>query len=176
MNDFSDLESKLKQLRPAAVSPGLATRVEAALRNDAGGTESARVIRHRRPRFQWNWLPLGLAVSAAAAFLLLARLNVDHSPKRPASVASSAPATATTASPRAQLAEATGAFVPAGLTQVVYSTRDEGLQFRGRTNSPVRRVRSHKRETVQWKNPDTGASLRVSYPSEEVTFTPVSGQ
>jgi hypothetical protein len=29
---------------------------------------------------------------------------------------------------------------------------------------------------VQWKNPQTGASLRVSYPKEEVTLIPISGQ
>jgi len=29
---------------------------------------------------------------------------------------------------------------------------------------------------VQWKNPQTGASLRVSYPTEEVTLVPISGQ
>jgi hypothetical protein len=29
---------------------------------------------------------------------------------------------------------------------------------------------------LQWNNPQTGASLRVSYPSEEVTLIPVSGQ
>jgi len=40
----------------------------------------------------------------------------------------------------------------------------------------MRRVRSRKRETVQWKNPQTGATLRVSYPQEEVTLIPAVGQ
>jgi hypothetical protein len=40
----------------------------------------------------------------------------------------------------------------------------------------MRRIRYQKRETLQWRNPNTGASLRVSYPSEEVVLTPVSGQ
>ena len=62
------------------------------------------------------------------------------------------------------------------MTQVVYNTRDEGLHFEEGADQPVRRVRSHKRETLQWNNPQTGASLRVSYPSEEVTLVPVTGQ
>ena len=45
------------------------------------------------------------------------------------------------------------AFVPAGLTQVVYDTRDEGLHFPEGGDQPVRRVRSHKRETLKWNNP-----------------------
>ena len=66
--------------------------------------------------------------------------------------------------------------MPAGLTQVVYNTRDEGLHFPEGADQPVRRVRSQKRETLQWRNPGTGTSVRVSYPSEEVTLIPVSGQ
>ena len=67
-------------------------------------------------------------------------------------------------------------FVPSALTQVVYDTRDEGLHFTEGADEPVRRLRSKKRETMQWNNPQTGASLRVSYPTEEVTLVPVSGQ
>jgi hypothetical protein len=67
-------------------------------------------------------------------------------------------------------------FVPAGLTQVVYHTRDEGLHFAGNSNQPMRRVRSQSRDTLQWRNPQTGATLRISYPQEEVSLTPISGQ
>ena len=65
---------------------------------------------------------------------------------------------------------------PAGATQVVYNTRDEGLQFADGSQQPLRRLRYQTRETWQWRNPSTGASLRVSYPSEEVVLIPVSGQ
>ena len=51
-----------------------------------------------------------------------------------------------------------------------------GLHFTDGADQPMRRLRTHKRETVQWKNPQTGASLRVSYPTEEVTLVPISGQ
>jgi hypothetical protein len=54
--------------------------------------------------------------------------------------------------------------------------RDEGLHFPAGSDQPMRRLRSQKRETFQWRNPATCASLRVSYPSEEVELIPVSGQ
>ena len=114
-----------------------------------------------------NWLPIGLGLAAAAGFLLLARLKVEQ----PAGKAQ----TLATASPASQ-AIARGNFLPAGVTQVVYDTRDEGLHFEPGAERPVRQLRASKRETLQWHNPETGASLRVSYPSEEITLIPVSGQ
>ncbi len=66
--------------------------------------------------------------------------------------------------------------IPAGVTQVVYNTRDEGLQFARGSEQPLRRLRYQMHQTWQWRNPTTGASLRVSYPSEEVVLIPVSGQ
>jgi hypothetical protein len=67
-------------------------------------------------------------------------------------------------------------FVPAGATRVVYNTRDEGLHFTDGSHQPLRRVRYQARQTWQWRSTTTGASLRVSYPSEEVVLIPVSGQ
>jgi len=67
-------------------------------------------------------------------------------------------------------------FVPAAVTRVVYHTRDEGLVFPGGQERPARRVRTAQRETLQWRDPQSSASLRVSYPTEEVTLIPVSGQ
>jgi hypothetical protein len=40
----------------------------------------------------------------------------------------------------------------------------------------VRRIRYQTQQTWRWHNPRTGASLRVSYPSEEIVLLPVSGQ
>jgi hypothetical protein len=67
-------------------------------------------------------------------------------------------------------------LVPDGMTRVVYNTRDEGLVFPADTDEPVRRVRSVSRETLAFKDPSSGASLRVSYPTEDVRLIPVSGQ
>jgi hypothetical protein len=69
-----------------------------------------------------------------------------------------------------------GGFVSAGATRLIYNTHDEGLQFARGSAQPVRRVRYQTHETWQWRNPTTGASLRVSYPSEEVVLIPVSAQ
>ena len=118
-----------------------------------------------------HYWPIGLALAAAAAFILLARVNVQqpHTSTRQ-TIASTTPL------PNPQAANNADRFVPSGLTQVVYSTRDEGLHFAQNADLPMRRIRSRKRETLQWQNPKTGASLRVTYPSEEVVLTPISGQ
>jgi hypothetical protein len=66
---------------------------------------------------------------------------------------------------------------PSALSRVVYRQRDEGLFFSpNQSERPLRRVRYDTRETMQWRNPQTGASLRVSYPAEQVVLTPVSFQ
>jgi hypothetical protein len=67
-------------------------------------------------------------------------------------------------------------FLPTGTTQVVYHKRDEGLLFAQNSEEPMRRLRSVTQETLQWKNPATGASLSVSYPSEQVELVPISAQ
>ncbi|HWM26208.1 MAG TPA: hypothetical protein VNP98_15435 [Chthoniobacterales bacterium] len=169
MNDFSELEAELKKLRPAPASPELTARIERGLAEVSGRTATAGVLPRRR-NIRVNWLGLGLGLAAAAALLLLARLDVDQPAGKRQSVV------ATTPLPFAQPVPVNDAFVPAGLTQVVYDTRDEGLHFPEGSNEPVRRVRSRKRETLKWNNPQTGTSLRVSYPSEEVTLIPVDGQ
>src|SRR5438046_2360623 len=172
MNDFSELEAELKKLRPRAVSPDLTARIEVNLAETeaAGrGTATAGVLPKQR-RFRPNWIALGLGLAAAATFLLLARLNVDR-PSKSTGLALLTPAPITPAAK-----QAADTLVPAAMTQVVYDRKDEGLHFAEGEDQPMRRVRSRKRETVQWKNPQTGASLRVSYPTEEVTLIPVSGQ
>jgi hypothetical protein len=168
MNDFSELEAELKKLRPRGASPELAARIEHRLTEVSGRTATAGVLPKRRT-FRVNWFGLGLGLAAATAFLVLARVNLDQPGKRQSIVAM-------TPAPFAPLTPANDAFVPAGMTQVVYNTRDEGLHFPEGADQPVRRVRTQKQETLQWRNPGTGTSLRVSYPSEEVTFIPVSGQ
>jgi hypothetical protein len=169
MNDFSELENQLKKLRPLPPSEDLAARIERALAEPTSATSTAGVLPRAR-RFQVNWLSLGISLAAATVLLLFARFGVDHPAKKTPTTASRTPSSivpSTSASPE---------FVPVGLTQVVYHTSDEGLHYTTRSEQPVRRLRSHTRETCQWRNPATGATLRVSYPSEEVSLIPVSGQ
>jgi hypothetical protein len=170
MNDFSELEAELKKLRARRVSPELSARIEVSLAAEAAGrgTATAGVLPKQR-RFRPNWFALGLGLAAAATFLMLARVNVDR-PSKTTGLALLTPAPITPA------AKAIDSFVPSAMTQVVYDTKDEGLHFADGKDEPMRRLRSRKRETVQWKNAQTGASLRVSYPTEEVTLVPISGQ
>ena len=166
MNDFSELENQLKKLRPVQPSADLMSRIEHALETEEKSTPTAAVLPRER-RFSFNWISLGLGLAAAAALLVFAFVRLQKPTTGKPTIASTSPAPASTTS--AQL-------VPAGLTQVVYHTRDEGLQFPTSSAQPMRRVRSQTRETLQWRNPKTGATLRISYPREEVSLTPVSGQ
>jgi hypothetical protein len=171
MNDFAELEAELKRLRPVAPSADLMTRVEHSLVSSAlpstapGMTATAGVLpRLRKPRV--NWFAFGLGLAAATAFFMLARTNVDRVPQKSPTLSATK---TTTAAPVRSL-------VPDGLTRVVYNRSDEGLVFPSNADAPLRRVRSRSRETLQWKDPGTGDSLRVSYPTEEVELIPVSGQ
>jgi len=170
MNDFSDLEAKLKALRPVALREDLVARVEEAMAKPAVSEAAAdKIVRPFQFRRQWL---LGLSLAAAAAILLLVRVNFQtpNTSKRVAAVspqpASSPAQTAPAALPNS--------FIPAGSTQVVYRQRDEGLLFAQNSDQPLRRVRSITQETLQWKNPATGASLKVSYPSEHIELVPMS--
>src|SRR5437879_1329077 len=178
MSDFSEIEDKLRKLRPVPPSADLMTRVERALaearhgeslHRDEKSASTAGVLPRGR-RIHFNWLSLGLGLAAAAALVLFARIQLDRPVKKTPTLAAITPA------PPFSSTSSTAQFVPAGLTQVVYHTRDEGLHFPNNSEQPMRRVRSHTRETLRWRNPTTGASLRISYPSEEVSLTPVSGQ
>jgi hypothetical protein len=161
MNDFSEIENELKKLRPARPSANLLQRVEDAI-VDLSGEE--KIVRPHQ--FRIHWLSLGASLAAAALVLIFLRFDFQK-PAQPQSIAAQSPS-ATKPVP--------ATFIPAGATQVVYHTRDEGLYFPAHSEEPVRRVRSRTQETLQWRNPATGASLQVSYPAEQVQFIPVSGQ
>jgi anti-sigma-K factor RskA len=165
MNDFSELEAELKQLRPAAPSVELMKRVERALAEAPATVPGAGVLPKRKS--STSWFALGLGLAAAAAVLLLARVTVNHATttKQPR-VTEASPAPSETATQ----------LVPDGVTRVVYHTRNEGLVFPRNSEQPVRRVRSLSRETLAFKDRNSGASLRVSYPTEDVRLIPVSGQ
>ena len=181
MNDFSEIESKLRKLRPIQPSADLMSRIERELaeegqerstnlRSETARLESTAGVLPRERRFQFNWLSLGLGLAAAAALVLFARIQFEQPVKKLPALASLTPI------PQVSPTNSTVQFVPAGLTQVVYHTRDEGVHFPSDSEQPMRRVRSHSRETLRWRNPTTGASLRISYPSEEVSLVPVTGQ
>ncbi len=184
MNDFSELENDLRALRPARPSPVLFERIEEAMaenRKESGAADA-----------QWSWrlltktpsrFGIGLAAAAAALLLLLARINTDQPRNEQKEIAQvSRPAETRPVRPAfsgrngVDGSISSNKFISAGATQVVYNSRDEGLQFADSSRQPLRRLRYQTQQTWQWRNPSTGASLRVSYPSEEVVLIPVSGQ
>jgi hypothetical protein len=177
MNDFSELENELKKLRPARPSPVLCDRVQEAM----GDSEAAKII--RPDRFRINYAALGFGLAAAAVLLLFAKVSTDRRQESAERIVQNSPVPETKPLLPARRggngidgSRSPNEFIPAGATQLVYNTRDEGLQFTDRSDQPLRRLRYQTQETWQWRNPATGASLRVSYPSEEVVLIPVSGQ
>ncbi len=206
MNDLSELESDLRALRPARPSPVLFERIEQAMAEEGKASVASGARWSWRRFTEWSRrhasdvegqvgrakedrtpMPfrfgIGLAAAVAVVVLLLARINTDQTRNEDKEVAQVAPASETRPvlpafSGRSGVdgSMSSNKFVPAGATQVVYNTRDEGLQFGDGSRQPLRRLRYQTQQTWQWRNPSTGASLRVSYPSEEVVLIPVSGQ
>jgi hypothetical protein len=177
MSDFSELERELKKLRPARPSAELMSRVARTL---AGAGENGdNIIRPQLRRFgsvrlsgsdfRISWLGLGLGLAAVATFLIFARVDLRPTDKTKPTIASAMPTLE-------QKAAALPNYQATGLTQVVYGRYDEGLVFPRGAERPSRRVRTAKRETLRWRDQQTGAQLAVSYPTDEVTLIPVSGQ
>ena len=166
MNDFSELEDQLKALRPIGASPELFARVEKAMADSAVDIPPDNII--RPDRFRVRWFAVGAGLAAAAVVLIFSRLSFQPVPHPQNQSAAISPAPAPVS--------ANSGLIPAGATQIVYHTRDEGLHFSGNSEEPLRRRRSITQETLRWQDPATGASLRVSYPSEQVELIPVSYQ
>ena len=177
MNDFSELENELRKLRPAQPSPVLFERVGEALKDGRAPVAGASSKRWRFTETPYNWWSLGFGLATVAALILFAAITMErrHEPQPTVALSSPAPETRP-AAPGTQRSTVPTRFVPAGGTNLVYNTRDEGLHFADGSERPVRRVRYNTQQTWRWRNPETGASLRVSYPSEEIVLIPVSGQ
>jgi hypothetical protein len=178
MSDFSELENELRKLRPAQPSPVLFQRVEEAMTEDCGAFESnATRKRSRFTETPYNWLSLGLGLAAVAVLILFAVVTMERRHEREETITQTSTVPEARRVPREMERSALpDRFVSAGGAHVVYNTRDEGLQFANGSERPVRRVRYQTQQTWRWRNPETGASLRVSYPSEEIVLIPVSGQ
>lgn len=173
MNDFSELENELAKLRPARPSPILFERVREALKNG----RATGPVPGQAKRLAYNWWSLGFGLAAAAVVILFAVVAIERRSGEQQTVAQNSRVPAVETSPfEKEQSSAVGRFIPAGGTNVVYNARDEGLQFAGASERPVRRLRYQTQQTWRWRNPETGASLRVSYPSEEIVLIPVSGQ
>ena len=179
MNDFSELEKELRKLRPAQPSPALSERVGEALKDSRAGIKERRSLARRWGGLEaaHPWWSLGFGLAAAAVLILFAAVTMERRHEHQQTVAQSSPAPETQPVPlETRRSISPSRFVPAGGSNLVYNTRDEGLHFADGSERPVRRVRYNTRQTWRWRNPETGASFRVSYPSEEIVLIPVSGQ
>jgi hypothetical protein len=177
MNDFSELEKELRKLRPTQPSPVLFERVGEGLKNCRASVSDAKWKRWRLTETRYNWWSLGFGLAAAAVLILFAAVTMERRQEHQQTVAQSSAVPETRPVPLGtKRSISPGRFVPAGGTNVVYNARDEGLHFADGSERPVRRVRYRTQQTWRWRNPETGASLRVSYPSEEIVLIPVSGQ
>ena len=177
MNDFSELEKELRKLRPTQPSPVLFGRVGEALKNCRASVSDAKWKRWRFTETPYNWWSLGFGLAAAAVLILFAAVTMERRHDHQQTVAQISPRPETRPAPLGtERSISPSRFVPAGGTNLVYNARDEGLHFADGSERPVRRVRYRTQQTWRWRNPETGASLRVSYPSEEVVLIPVSGQ
>jgi hypothetical protein len=165
MTDFSEIESELKKLRPAQPSHELLMRIEQTLADPE--ISEQKIIQPNR--FRVNWVSIGLGLAAAAVLIVLVRVSTDRTPEQGEAIAQNSLAAEARST-------SSNKFLPAGATQVVYNTRDEGLHFADDSGEPMRRLRYQTHETLQWRNAATGASLRVSYPSDEIVLIPISGQ
>ena len=201
MSDFSELEKELRKLRPAQPSPVFFDRVGEALKDgrlsvsdakrkrwrftewsrrgasDIDGQLVRARKRERTSQTTYNWWSLGFGLAAAAVLILFAAVTMERGHEHQETMAQSSAAPETRPVPLGtERSIPASRFIPAGGTNLVYNTRDEGLHFANGSERPVRRVRYNTQQTWRWRNPKTGASLRVSYPSEEVVLIPVSGQ
>jgi hypothetical protein len=178
MNDFSELEKELRKLRLAQPSSVLFERVGDALeKSRASAAVDAKWKRWRFTQTPCNWWSLGFGLAAAAVLILFAVVTMERRHEQRETIAQSSTAPETRPAPlQAERSTSPGRFIPAGGTNLVYNTRDEGLHFADGSERPLRRVRYNTQQTWRWRNPETGASLRVSYPSEEVVLIPVSVQ
>ena len=179
MNDFSELEKELRKLRPAQPSPVVFERVGDALENCRAGIKERRSLVRRWGGLETAhpWWSLGFGLAAAAVVILFAVVTMERRHERQETVAQISTAPETRQAPLgAGRSVSLSKFVPAGGTNLVYNARDEGLHFADGSERPLRRVRYNTQQTWRWRNPETGASLRVSYPSEEIVLIPVSVQ
>ena len=87
MNDFSEIESELKKLRPAPV----ASESDRADREGVAGriiaSDAAAVTQKHSTRANWISLGVGLGLAAAAVFLMLARVHNEQPAKNQPTVA-----------------------------------------------------------------------------------------
>jgi len=156
--ELADLETELKRLRPRAPSESLLGRIGREL---DGATPkptdtAARSYRTATTWTHWKWLGWPAAV-AAAVFALVAvgvlGLRPDRAPAAPTTVAAD--------------------YVPVRADNVLYEVRDEGYVTLD-DHTPAQQVRLRYLDTYTWKNPKNNASVKWTFPRDEIRIVPAS--
>ena len=180
IEDFSHLENQLRALRPAAPSAGLENCLADALREPLP-----------RSRGWWEWLgfhnPMaafgwGIVVPTAAAAMAITLFHLAVVTPGPSDGNRSTARNTQSVNDRLAIAselrpaavDGSGEIQDGNASSVLYETSDEGVVLTGQQQKPARRVRYRSEDTLQWRNPRTGASIEVSYPREEVVLTPIT--
>jgi hypothetical protein len=167
---FAELESELKRLRPRAPSASLVSRIGADLaRTDTGpGTvrRASSGYRTATTWSSWKWLNWRTAAIAAAALALAATGFVRYA-------RSGQPPVASASAPRNPGVAAPNAYQAVSVANVLYEFRDEGLVATA-DNTPAQRVRYRYVDTYVWKDPKNNASIKWSFPRDEVRVVPAA--
>ena len=109
MNDFSEIEDKLRKLRPVQPSADLMARIERSLAEQTSTSTAGALPREHR--FHFSWVSLGLGLAAAAALVLFARFQLERPVKKTPTLAAITPAPAfSSPSSTAQFAKITEAI------------------------------------------------------------------
>jgi hypothetical protein len=162
-DDFTDLESELKQLRPRAMPAPLVGRV---------AKELAEPARRRGLFAEWRaWiLPAATAAALAVAVTSIPFL-VSERETTPAATTVQSPAATANTTTDANTAPAR--FQPVRATNVLYDAVNEGIVYLDE-DTPAQRMRLSYLDTITWENPKGGASLQWTVPREEIYFVPVT--
>lgn len=174
MND-SEIEDRLRLLKPATPSADLAARIERELAVKAPSAPTTGVIaRPAKPSPFWQWVrDLGWA-GAGAATALVAVALYSATQKIAPPVAAPA-ATLASVTPAVITAVEEQAFEPAETSRELVSV-DDSNELLDTEDGPVREVRYTYLERLAWAHPGTGARLEIEVPREDVYLLPVSLQ
>ncbi len=167
-DDFTNLESELRALRPRQSGARMEEQISAIL------DQSAPRLLHAP---WWEWFGFNRPLAAVGWGLVSPTLTValviaatrfaqtSHSPA-PLPTAEDHPILQRDMMARTTVAE------NAKATNVVYQAQDEGIVLdAGR--EPVHRLRYRSADFLRWRNPNSGAQWEISYPREDVLLVPV---
>jgi hypothetical protein len=154
-SELEAFESRLRNLRPADVSPELRRAIETEL--DAADA-SPRVASGKwiRVSLVASWTVTGIAAAFAVALLL----------REPRTVPDAAPAETE------QAPETRTRLVPVSGAGVLCAAHDEGLVVLD-DGAPALRVRYQFLDTIEMRTPGGEARMNLSYPREEIRVVPI---